>query len=331
MSEIYRIYGAEVSPYSVKVRSYCRYKQIPHEWIQRDQSRMEEFQRYAKLPLIPLVVMPDDSSMQDSTPIIEALEARFPEPTIQSPDPVVAFLSALMEEFADEWGNKWMFHYRWAREVDQVSAATRIAKSMMPDLDDEKIAGIAEGIRQRMVSRVGFVGSSEQTAPQIEDSFQEGIGQLEAHLATRPYLFGARPALGDFGLWGQVYNAWTDTTAGALIESNTQHVVAWVKRMLEPKAEGGFEAWDTLSSTLTPFMSRQIGRLFLPWSDANAKALAAGEDEFTIDLDGHAWTQKPQKYHARSLTALRKRYADVGDNAALDAILDSTGCLRWLK
>ncbi|MBW2267335.1 MAG: glutathione S-transferase family protein [Deltaproteobacteria bacterium] len=331
MTGVHRIYGAEVSPYSVKVRSYFRYKQIPHEWLERDESRMEEFQRYAKLPLIPLVVTPDDTGMQDSTPIIEALEAEFPEPTIHSPDPVIAFLSALIEEFADEWGVKWMFHYRWAREIDQVSASTRIAKSMMPGLDDEKLAGVADGIRQRMLGRVGFVGSSEQTAPQIEDSFQEGIGQLEAHLATRPYLFGARPSFGDFGLWSQIYNAWTDPTAGALLQENTPHVVAWAKRMLAPRNEGSFEAWDTLSATLTPFLSRQVGRLFLPWSDANARAIAAAEEVFSVDLDGHTWTQKPQKYHARSLAALRARYQAVGGNTALDEILTATGCLPWLR
>ena len=32
----YRIFGAEISPYSVKVRSYFRYKGIEHEWIVRD-------------------------------------------------------------------------------------------------------------------------------------------------------------------------------------------------------------------------------------------------------------------------------------------------------
>ena len=33
MSSTYRIFGNELSPYSVKVRSYFRYKRIPHEWI----------------------------------------------------------------------------------------------------------------------------------------------------------------------------------------------------------------------------------------------------------------------------------------------------------
>ena len=58
MSSVYRLFGAENSPFSVKVRSYFRYKAIPHEWIVRDGNSMAEFQKYAKLPLIPLLVTP---------------------------------------------------------------------------------------------------------------------------------------------------------------------------------------------------------------------------------------------------------------------------------
>ena len=38
MADVYRIFGSELSPYSVKVRSYFRYKRIPHEWIVRGRS-----------------------------------------------------------------------------------------------------------------------------------------------------------------------------------------------------------------------------------------------------------------------------------------------------
>ena len=72
----YRIFGAEASPYSIKVRAYFRYKRIPHTWIPRTMANQEEFARYAKLPLIPLVVAPDGGSLQDSTPIIEHCRAR---------------------------------------------------------------------------------------------------------------------------------------------------------------------------------------------------------------------------------------------------------------
>ena len=331
MSSEYRIFGVENSPYSVKVRSYFRYKGIPHEWIVRSAAVMPEFQKYAKLPLVPLVVTPDDQGIQDSTPIIERFEAENPEPSIHPEEPVSKFVSALLEEFGDEWGNKWMFHYRWAREADQKACSRRLVGEMMPMLEGEQLDQMAAGLVERMTGRVWFVGSNEQTAPQIEESYQEAVQLLEAHLADRPYLFGQRPAFADFGLWGQLYNAHRDPTPGGILDDTAPLLAAWTERMLEPKAEGDFASWDELAPTLAPLLERQVGRLFLPWSDANARAIAAGDEEFSVDLEGRTWTQKPQKYHARSLAALRKRYADVGGDAALDDVLESTGCLACLR
>src|SRR5512143_739264 len=140
MTGVHRIFGVELSPYSVKVRSYFRYKGIPHAWIVRNPSVEAEFQKHAKLPLVPLVVTPEGEGIQDSTPILERLEREHPEPGVHPPDPALAFLSALVEEFADEWGNKWMFHYRWAREVDRASASERIARTVLPQTEGEALA-----------------------------------------------------------------------------------------------------------------------------------------------------------------------------------------------
>ncbi len=331
LNNVYRIFGAEVSPYSVKVRSYFRYKGIPHRWIVRNQASHGEYQKYAKLPLVPLVVTPDNEGIQDSTPIIERLEEQCPEPSIHPDDPVAGFVSALIEEFGDEWGNKWMFHYRWAREVDQLSAAGRIARMMMPDAPEEQVSAMLAQVRSRMTGRLWFVGSSAENAPQIEDSFCETLALLEAHLANRPYLFGGRPAFGDFALWGQLYNAWTDPTPGAIIEGRALNVLAWIQRMLFPRPEGNFESWANLEPTLLPLLERQVGRLFMPWTAANAEAIAAGREEFTAELGGRKWTQKPQKYHARSLGALREKYAALGDKRAIDSVLERTGCLAALR
>ena len=123
MADGYRIFGAEMSPYSVKVRSYFRYKAIPHQWILRNAGSQAEYEKYAKMPIIPLVVTPEGIGIQDSTPIIDQIEKLYPEPSIHPDEPVARFISALIEEFGDEWGNKWMFHYRWARDVDQISSA----------------------------------------------------------------------------------------------------------------------------------------------------------------------------------------------------------------
>ena len=331
MADGYRIFGAEMSPYSVKVRCFFRYKAIPHQWILRNADSQAEYEKYAKMPIIPLVVTPEGIGIQDSTPIIDQIEKLHPEPSIHPDDPIVRFISALIEEFGDEWGNKWMFHYRWARDVDQISSAGRIARMRESGADEAKHAAFAGQVRARMVDRVWFVGSNEVTAPQIETGFIDMLGLLDAHLATRPYLFGGRPAFGDFGLWGQIYEMWTDPTAGAIIGGGAPHVLDWVHRMLWPKAEGKFEAWSTLEPTLMPILRKQVGAQFMPWTCANEKALAGSQEEFSVTLGDKTWTQKPQKYHARSLGVLRARYAAAPDKAALDSVLDAARCLAGLR
>ena len=330
MSQAYRLFGVELSPYSFKVRAYFRYKQIPHEWIARDSTNQEEFARYAKLPLVPLVVTPDGQGMQDSTPIMEHFEELQSEPSIHPSDPTLAFLSALIEEYGDEWGNKQMFHYRWTYEPDQKSTAERIARLTRPGLSEEEYAAATEQIRTRMVPRLSFVGSSEQTREHIESSFDRLLSLLEPHLTQRMYLFGGRPTFGDFGLAAQLHQCSTDPSAGTIMRAIAPNVLSWAMQMLDPKDEGALEAWDDLAPTLKPFL-KEIGQTFLPWTAANAQALAAGQETCSVMMRGKEYSQGTQKYHARSFRVLRERYAKVEAKAALDPILEEVGCLQWLQ
>mgnify|MGYP002776883678 CR=1 FL=1 len=259
------------------------------------------------------------------------LELDYPQNPIHPGDVLTSFISALIEEFGDEWGNKWMFHYRWARDLDQRASSGRIARMLAPKADEVSFGKMAEKIRARMVERLSYVGSDEVNGPQIEQGFVETLGLLERHLATRPYLFGGRPSYGDFGLWGQFYELWTDPTAGALIEGSAPHVLAWIQRMLWPRAEGEFELWPELSLTLMPILIGQVGALFMPWTIANETALLENRSAFSVELGGSVWTQEPRKYHARSLAMLRGKYAFLHDHSRLDVVLEEIGCLAGLQ
>jgi hypothetical protein len=184
-------------------------------------------------------------------------------------------------------------------------------------------------ILQRMSTRGHFVGSSPANAPLITGYYLELLDLLEAHLRDRKYLLGGRPAFADFGLGGQMYECSVDPTCGAGMRARGPAVLDWCHRMMEPREDGPFETWESLAPTLKPLLA-YVGRYFLPWTAANTRALEAGEPEFTVDLPGGAYSQPPQKYHARSLGVLRARYAAVADNAALTAILDEAGCTPWL-
>jgi len=303
-----------------------------------------EHKQHSKLQLVPTVISPDGKAMQDSTPIIEALELLVPGPSIHPSGVAAKFISQLLEEFADEWGNKWMMHYRWYSSksgVDVASYSRRVAveRKSGAHLDTEglgeQITGLAQAFKGRMLDRGFTVGSNDRTAPIIEQSFLDSIILMDAHLAKRPFLFGRTPSLADFGLAGQLYQCFQDVTAGELMRLHAPNVASWSERMVNPThvCGGGFETWETLAETLAPFLSSQV-LMFLRWSDANSRALSAEAKELSVDFgDGKVWQQTvggPQRYHAKSLREIRRKFAAVANDPVLHGVLSSSGCLEYL-
>lgn len=322
MTAPFRLYGAELSPYSVKVRSYLRYKGLDFEWRARTNATQEEFQRYAKLPLIPVLVDADDNALQDSTPIIETLEAQYTDQSIVPEEASLAFLSALIEDYADEWLNKAMFHYRWSYPEDQESAAKRISDMIFEGA--EKPEGIEEQVRTRMISRLYHVGSSPETAPLIEGSFTRLLGLLDTLLGKRPYLFGGRPSLADFGLAGQLEQLNSDPTPGTLLRAQAPNVVKWLERMEKPKADGAFASFAAVKDDIAELLRAEIAGAYLVWMDANGRAVANDANGVSVDIAGTTFVQKPQRYAAKAFSELRRKRSLVEDEA-LAALLAETG------
>ena len=341
MSEQYLIYGAELSPYSVKVRSYFRYKEIPHKWIVRNATTQKDFDKLAKIQVVPLVVTPEGKVLQDSTPVIQKLEQVFTQKSITPKEPDTAFVSRLIEEYADEWAVKQMFHYRWRYADDQNYASQRFGElfvpgwaSKIPLLNAILKKVFASIFKKRMKSRLWVIGSNKVTEGVIEESFSNLVSLLNKHLETRKYLFGQRPALADFALWGQVYNAWTDVTGKKIIETGFPNVKKWIDRMLEPKKEGDFEQWASLEDTLMPILVSEIAQTFLPWVAANNKAIKNGDDHLSITLNSKPFDHKVtsvQKYHAKSFSALLAEYSDIPDKNRLNELLKKAGILSFLE
>lgn len=326
----YVIYGSEYSPFSVKVRSYFRYKKIPHEWRPRTFDNMSEFQTLAKLPLVPLVHnVSTGDVLQDSTPIMEKMEVRYGDPLVTPPNGVSAFVSALIEEYADEWVNKPMFHYRWWREVDQIAVSEGLAKMLQPSASAELQAKFSVQLRERMVPRLSFVGSCAQNKETIEASFDGLLKNLEPIFQKRRYLFGGMPSMADFGLFGQVYCCRQQPTTLAILEKFPA-VQAWLDLMLDPEAVGAWDRWEDVAEDLKPLLQDQIASLYLPWANANAKALKAEESTFSVELASRVFSQDTAKYTGRSLLALKSKFNAAKGNEQLEQYLLDTGCLSGL-
>eukprot|EP00658_Telonema_sp_P-2_P012879 TRINITY_DN14901_c0_g1_i1.p1 TRINITY_DN14901_c0_g1~~TRINITY_DN14901_c0_g1_i1.p1 ORF type:complete len:341 (+),score=57.75 TRINITY_DN14901_c0_g1_i1:75-1097(+) len=329
-----------------------RFKQLDHKWLVRNTPELfEEHATHSKLPIVPTVIQTDhDGSvirvMQDSTPIMEQLEREFSDRSLSPPSASLRFISELMEEFADEWANKWMMHYRWYAKTSKPDAATysrRIAVELNSGTREfgdtgvsERVSEMAEMFKSRMEGRGFTVGSNEVTAAVIEGSFRESLILLDLHLSTREYLLGARPSMADFGLAGQLNQCLSDVTAGELMRLHAPNVALWAEKMVNPDVRGDFEPWSSLECSLKPFLSSQVS-MFLKWSNANATAMAAGHKSLRLDLGGgKLWEQSlggPQKYHAKSLGVLQGKYAALPESglSEVNRILEGTRCLEYLQ
>ena len=70
----YRLFGADTSPYSLKVRAFLRYKTATFEWITPSRANEAAFREAAKVATVPLLISPNRPPSQDSSAILDALE-----------------------------------------------------------------------------------------------------------------------------------------------------------------------------------------------------------------------------------------------------------------
>ena len=177
----------------MKMRAILRYRRLHYYWQLRTPDIAPEIE-HLRPRLVPVIQYPEDGSFhQDSTPMIYELEARHPgQRSIVPDDPAHAFLAFLIEDMADEWLTKCMFHYRWYYEADATKARRVIPHWVRIDVSDEQIASFQKAIGERQIGRLRVVGSNDVTAPVIEESYLRFLRVFDAHLQGSRFLFGRR-------------------------------------------------------------------------------------------------------------------------------------------
>ncbi|HWF00748.1 MAG TPA: glutathione S-transferase family protein [Caulobacteraceae bacterium] len=327
--------GAPGSPYTRKMLAVLRYRRIPYRYLTAAQAAAEGMP-VPRVPLLPTFYLPGDAgaleAVTDSTPLIRRFEAERPGRSVIPTDPALAFIDELIEDYADEWLTKPMFHYRWTRAADIDRAGRILPLWRNQQIDDDTLEGLAASISERQISRLGFVGSNPVTGPIIEAGYQRFLAALEAHLVLQPFLLGRRPGAGDFAVFGQLSQlAMFDPTPMELSLRVAPRVFAWASLMddrsgLEPQHDD----WVSLGAapaTLKGILS-EIGRVYPPVMLANARALAEGAGEVEAEVDGRPWRQAPFPYQAKCLRWLRESYSRLASDARaqVDALLAGTGC-----
>jgi len=255
---MYRHYSWEHSYFSGKTRAYLRYKE-------RMGGLAEGFEDILATPAIinglllpatgsptiPQIQLPDGRWVQDTSDIIDTVEADHPEPAVIPPTsrPRQRLVSYLVELMADEWMLVWAFCERWHHSLAGVEPnhldfnALQWGSVMAPEAEGSARLAVGHAffdkafeINEPMPTRGTYAGLRDLGVnPDTQDawkgSFDRILGRLEAHFSVHDFLLGGRPSLGDFGLMGPLYaHIFRDAVSGFELRTRFPIVADWVER-----------------------------------------------------------------------------------------------------
>lgn len=327
----YRLFGADTSPYSLKVRAFLRYKGLAFDWISRSRANEPEFQANAQqVATVPLLICAHRPASQDSTSMLAALEADHPEPSAVPNDPACAVLSLMLEDYGDEWLNKCMFQQRWGQSPDRESAALRVLTQLYDGKLPRARKAPQKQIAERMAARLPLVGAETGNWETLENSWRRFADQLNDHLKEQLFLFGGRPSAGDFAIAAQFQQMLLDPTPAAWLQDRAPFLVAWCEHMEDPHAGGPFEDIATLGNTLAPLFAEELSLTYLPWASANAASASRNKKRFSATLGDGIFEQSTQRYAARSFKSVRAGVARAADITPLQDFFEATGAKKYL-
>ncbi|NBC19840.1 MAG: glutathione S-transferase [Alphaproteobacteria bacterium] len=271
----YTLYGAEVSYFTGKARAFLDWKRVDYSEkpATRDVYREIIVPRIG-WPVIPVVCGPDDELLQDTSDIIDLLDARHGPPSVFPETPVQKLVALLLELFGDEWLVLPAMHYRWTYNRD--FAYREFGRLSAPDATDEEQYEIGRANATNFEGALPMLGVDARTAAAIETGYCRMLDELDAHFAAHEMLLGSRPSIGDFGLFGPLYaHQFRDPESGKLMQERAPNLVRWVKTLRDNKAArpGAFLEGDTVPETLLSILRTQMQDQFPCLADT-ARALA---------------------------------------------------------
>jgi glutathione S-transferase len=322
------LYGPEVSYFTGKLEAVIRYMELPYQRIAK--GPVGEVAQATGVAQVPGLRLADGRWLTDSTPIIAWLDERYPDLQVIPRDPVLAFFSRLLEDYADEWLWRPAMHYRW----DYPEGAFHLSRALVDEAArDVPLPGFVKRYLIRSRQRTLFTkgdGVSPATWDHVERIYLDSLAQLGAIFETRPYLLGTRPSLADFGFFGPMFRHFAmDPPSARVMRETAPGVFEWVARVWNARAsvmEG--ELLAHVPDDWGPILD-SIGSAYLPYLCANAEAWKARQSHFDVDIEGAPYRRiRTARYRVWCLEELRRHFDELDESQQRDARarLEAHGC-----
>ena len=306
--DVMRVYGSKRSYYTGKLEAYFRYKELPYEFVPMIRAVRKRVAKETGAEQMPAVELPDGRWMTDSSPIIDWFESQHPEPAVVPEDPLQAFFSRLVEDYADEWLWRPAMHYRWSYRSNAMHLSRVLVDEVVADLPAPRFVMRAFVRRRQGGNYVRDDGVDANTREHVEATYFDNLARLEAIFAKRPFLLGERPTLADYGFMASMFRHFAeDPVPGDLMRERAPGVFEWQARVWNARAsttDGPLEAG--VPDDWGPLLD-EIGKVYLPFLCTNADAWAAGQARFDADIEGVRYRNLPiSHYRVWCLEELRR-------------------------
>ena len=192
--------------------------------------------------------------------------------------------------------------------------------------------------RQWVLSVHGENINTASKSALIVEQFIDNALALEAILSKKPFLFGNRPTLVDFGFAGPFFRHFSsDATARKILQLRAPHVFEWVGRLWNAKAsnmssDSGFPERGQLPSSWGLLL--KLLPEYLQYSQLNAAAYKAKQSFFEWNYRGEVFKVPVVPYRVWCRTVLHQRFQSLDATAqtAIEAILRQHNCwdLLWM-
>ena len=316
-----KLLGHIGSPYSRKMRSYLRFKQIDYQWIQTNTPEAMELPA-SKIPIIPVVYFKDENfgiGHTDSSPLIKSINNTYGNISTSPNEPVLSFLCDLLEDFADEWVNKLMFYYRFKYNGNYNSRFLLLATN--PSMDDKELNELSTIFENRQIETLSkVICSNDECCKFLEQNYVKILQIWDSILSNNNFLFGSRPSSADFSFFGQFSQlVLVDPTPREIASKNSFRVRPWCESLEDLSGmDITTKSWihKDLLMTSKPHQDlfKEVNDIYLPLLKANHIALEEGKDEYSVRLDGIVWKQRISRYHKKCLHSLVESYQNLSSN-----------------
>ncbi|RJF87914.1 glutathione S-transferase [Oleomonas cavernae] len=270
----YVVYGAPPSLYTGKTRSYMRKMGLPYvERLPSDPAYAERVMPAVGKLWLPVLEAPDGTLVQDTTQIIDYLEACEPVASCYPAGPRQLVAALLIELYGDEGLTRQAMHFRWSfPDYNGRFMAMNIGRLFSPTASEDEARAVAAGTMRHLAGYLPAIGVTPETIPVVEAQYFDLLAVLDAHFLHHPYLFGGRPSIGDFGLMGPLYaHLGRDPYPAMLMAKHADRVQRWVERMNaqeidSPEFPGlapAFLAGDEIPQSLQALLAL-VARDYLP-------------------------------------------------------------------